>query len=168
MSSPVPLPRRTLLRLAGGSAGAVVLASAAGALAGCTGGDSVPVPDRTSEAIAALWAGEQALVARYRQVHARFPALLPVLGGVLADHAAHADALRAVLPPSLSDTPSPDASASARPVPATRAAALAELAGAERAAEAAARDACLLAGGDTAALLASIAACEGSHLVVLR
>jgi hypothetical protein len=126
------------------------------------------VPDRTSEAIAALWASEQALVARYRQVHARFPALRPVLGGVLADHTAHAAALRAVLPPSAPAAPSPSASVPTPPVPATPAAALAELAAAERAAEAAATDTCLLAGGDTAALLASIAACEGSHLVVLR
>jgi hypothetical protein len=53
-------------------------------------------------------------------------------------------------------------------VPATAATALADLVRAETAAAAAASHACLLAGGDTAALLASVAACEASHLVVLR
>jgi hypothetical protein len=169
--SPVPLPRRTLLRLAGGSAGAVVLASTAGVLAGCTGPDSTPEPDRTSEAVAALLAGEAALATRYRQVQARHPALRPVLRGVLADHVAHAAALRAVLPQPVPTEPSPSAlspSALSRTVPATPAAALADLARAERAAASAATDACLLAGGDTAVLLASVAACEASHVVVLR
>jgi hypothetical protein len=146
----------------------VVLASATGALAACTGGDAAPVPDRTTEAIAALWAGEQALVARYRQVHARFPALRPVLRGALADHVAHTDALRAVLGPSTASPAPSGPRPSVAPVAATPAAALADLAGAERAAAAAATAACLLAGGDTAALLASVAACEASHLVALR
>ncbi|HEV7756047.1 MAG TPA: hypothetical protein VGO94_09345 [Mycobacteriales bacterium] len=171
MPSPAPLPRRALLRLAGRSAGVVVLASSAGALVSCTGRDSAPEPDRATEALAALWAGERALVARYRQTHARFPALRPVLGGVLADHVAHAAALRAALdraPAASTASPAPGTSPSARPVPATAAAALADLVRAETAAAAAASHACLLAGGDTAALLASVAACEASHLVVLR
>jgi hypothetical protein len=146
----------------------VVFASTAGVLAGCTGPDSTPEPDRTSEAVAALLAGEAALATRYRQVQARHPALRPVLRGVLADHVAHAAALRAVLPRPAPAAPSPGASASSRPVPSTPAAALADLARAERAAEAAASAACLLADGDTAVLLASVAACEASHVVVLR
>jgi hypothetical protein len=166
--SPVPLPRRTVLRIAGGTAGAVALASTTAALASCSPRDPAAEPDRASEAIAALRAGEQALVARYRQVHARFPALRPVLGGVLADHVAHTAALGAVLPPSPASPVPPGTGAPVRPVPATPAAALAELVAAERDAAAAATAACLLAGGDTAALLASVAACEASHLVVLR
>jgi hypothetical protein len=145
-----------------------VLTSAAG-LAACTGPDAAPAPDPTAEVIADLWTGEQALVTRYRQVHAAFPALRPVLGGVLADHVAHVAALEALRSPgAASPTGAAGTTAAARPVPATPAAALADLARAERAAATAATGACLLAAGDTAALLASLAACEASHLVVLR
>jgi hypothetical protein len=164
----VPVPRRTVLRLAGAGAGAVSL----GALAGCIAGSGRdPQPDPVADALDRVWAGEEALVARYRQVIARFPALAARLDGVLADHVAHASAVRAVRDARRSPTPSASASASTRPpraVPATAAAALADLAGAESAAAAAATAACLAADGDTAALLASVAACESSHLVVLR
>jgi hypothetical protein len=162
VSSP-SVPRRAVLRLAGASVAAI-------AVAGCIPGrDDPPERDPVAEAVAAVWAGEQALIARYAQVLDRFPALTGRLGGLRDDHVAHAAALRAVLDARRPATGSPSPSAtSPRPVPATPAAALAELVGAESAAAAAAAAACLLDSGDAAALLASVSACESSHLVVLR
>jgi hypothetical protein len=172
-SAPLPrrnLARRDLLRLAAGTAGAAAL----GGLAACTAADPVPAPDPVADALGRLLAGEEAMVARYAQVIDRFPALARRLTGVRADHTAHAQALRDVLAARRGTVPAPSASASAapaaspRPVPSTVAAALADLTRAEVAAAAAATAACLLGEGDTAALLASVAACESSHLVVLR
>ena len=164
-----PVPRRTVFRLAGAGAGAAWM----GALAGCIPGSArEPRRDPVVESLGLVWAGEEALVARYRQVIGRHPALGSRLAGALADHVAHAAAVRSLLDARRSPAPSPSASASGRPhtrpVPATAAAALADLAGAETAAATAATAACLAADGDTAALLASVAACETSHLVVIR
>lgn len=178
MPPPAPLPqprltRRRALHLVGGSAGAGLLSTgllSAGLLSGCTSAGDAPERDAVSDALAALWAGERRLVDRYEAVLGRFPALAPRLAPVRDDHLAHADALRSVLDARRSPTASASASAVASPpaVPATAAAALADLAGAETAAASACTSACLRAQGDAAALLASIAACEASHLVVLR
>ena len=152
----------------GRSAGGLAVA---GVLAGCTGRGTPEPPDPVTEALAALWAGEQTLVARYEQVLGQFPALASRLEGMRDDHRAHAAAVRSLLDGRRSPTATPgapDTSPSLGAVPRTPAAALADLAGAETAAAAAAVAACLLARGDTAALLASVAACESSHLVVLR
>jgi hypothetical protein len=166
--SPVRLSRRGALRLAGNTIGGLAVA---GLLGGCTGRGSPEPPDAVADALAALWDGEQALVARYEQVLGTFPALATRLEGVRDDHRAHADAVRALLdsrrPPTATPA-APSASPSLGAVPATRTAALANLASAETAAASAAVAVCLLAEGDTAALLASVAACESSHLVVLR
>jgi hypothetical protein len=101
-----------------------------------------------------------------------------VLAAVRADHAAHADALTQLIadypdsaasrsprapPPAVATTPRSTSSSAA-----LGANALAQLRAAEQsAAQTAAAAASQLAGAD-AALFASIAACEGSHVEVLR
>jgi hypothetical protein len=130
-----------------------------------------PAPDPVADALTGLWRREEGLVARYDAAMAHFPALRPTLAAVRDDHVAHAEALHAVLgarataSPAASPAVSPSSTATP---PATAAGLVAELAGHETACAAAAQAAALLAEGDTAALLASVAACEATHLVVLR
>jgi hypothetical protein len=159
----LPLPRRTVLR-----AGTALAVSVP--LAGCGLLDTGPAaPDPVTEVLRALWGRERGLVTHYDAAIAALPSLRATLAPVRADHAAHADAVRAVLDArGPRATPSPSRPDAAPPGPGDRATVLAGLARAEAGARTAATAAALLAEGDTAALLASIAACESTHLVVLR
>ncbi len=154
-----PLARRALLTGAAAGAAGVL---AAGTLTGCGllgGSDSDAVPPADADPLEPLLAAELALIASYDAAIKALPARATALTQLRADHAAHAQALRARLDPRRANTVS-----AAETAPATTVAALGA---AERAAAAAAVKACLAATGERAALLASIAACEESHLVVL-
>lgn len=138
-------------------------------LAGCGLLDPGPAAgDAGTGTLVALWHREQELVARYAAAVTRFPSLAGRLRPVRADHAAHAEALGALVAARATASPVPSPPVATVGPAATTTAVLAELAGAEAAASTAAGRAALTAEGDTAALLASIAACESTHLVVLR
>ncbi|HZB48444.1 MAG TPA: hypothetical protein VE547_05070 [Mycobacteriales bacterium] len=161
----VVLRRRTVLGLAGAGAGALAAAgcTAAGGPAATPAPTIPPPPDP----LLAELADELTLTAAYAATVARHPALASRLTGIRDDHVEHADALRREL--DAAGAPAPTRSpAPPRPVPASPAAALAALRAAERAAAAARGAVALAAPGDRAGLLASIAACETSHLRVLR
>jgi hypothetical protein len=162
--TPPALTRRRALGLLGGAV------AAAGVSSGCTTGSETPEPDPVLDALVAVWTGEWQLIRRYDATLARHPSLAARLTSVRDDHAAHARAIGSLITARQSPgaTPSAVAVAGKGAVPATAAAALAGLATAETKAAAAATSACMLAAGDTAALLASVAACEASHVVVLR
>jgi len=151
--------------------GAAAVATGGLALSGCgpllTGQDEQTIPAAAPDALEPLLRTELALLAGYDAAIAAFPALTGWLRGVRADHAAHAQALRARLDPRRSKQIPPAAAPTPATVAATTPAALAALAAAERAAAGQATAACLAATGERAALLASIAASETSHLVVV-
>ena len=162
----VALSRRTVLGLAG-----------ALAVAGCTGaggppaGPSPTVPPPPDPLLAEL-ADEVRLAALYDATLARHPALAARLASPRADHAQHVEALTQEVDaagdtPTATDTPSASASAPVQ-VPATAAAALAALRAAERAAAVARSAAALAAPAHRAGLLASVAASEATHQLVLR
>jgi len=165
----VPLSRRAVL--------GALAASAAGLLAGCRAGpgpgpDAGPTPTRPSpppDPQAADLAAERRLLAAYDATVRRHPTLRPRLAPLRADHAAHVAALEAIL----GLTPSPVPTGGTAPtvpapaVPGTPAGALAALRAAERGAAAARTAACLTAAADRAPVLASIAACEATHEVLL-
>ena len=158
------LARRRLL--AGALAGAGV---AAAALTGCElrlSDDGPGVPAADPDPLEPLLAAELALLASYDAAIAGFPALAARLRPLRADHAAHAQALRARMDPRRV-TAMPSSAPPSPAVPADQQGAVAALAAAERAAAARAGAACLTAAGERAALLASIAACESSHMVVI-
>jgi hypothetical protein len=136
-----------------------------------------PPPDPFTEHLTA----ERQLLSKYQATIGRHPSLAKRLAPLRDDHAAHAAALERELglvppsptaspatasPGSPAASPTPDKSAVAA-VPGTPAAALAALRAAERAAAAARSAACLTAPAARAPLLASIAACEASHEVLL-
>jgi hypothetical protein len=159
---PPSLPRRTLLAALG--------AIAAGALgAGCerdrrgsaTGTPSPAPPDP----LLADLADERDLLARYDAVAAAHPALASRLAPLRDDHREHAAALARALGDAAPGAPSDSVPA---PTPGTPGAALAALATAERDAARRNTRSCLTAPADRAALLASIAACEATHEVLLR
>jgi hypothetical protein len=143
-----------------------------------TGSPTSPAaPDPLAEHLAA----ERRLLAGYQATIARHPSLATRLAPLRDDHVAHVAALGSELgiappsgtapagttgPASPTATPTPEASARAA-VPGTPAGAVAALRAAERAAAAARSAACLTASPDRAPLLASIAACEASHGVLL-
>jgi len=161
------------------------LVAGSGLLAGCTSsGTSAPPTDRRPsgtptvsrpDPLLAVLAVEEALLEAYDTTLRHFPALRAVLASLRADHAAHAAALRTELvgtpsplpsrPGSSADPASPEVQVSA---PATRTAARAALADRERAAATGTGAACLVAPAARSVLLGSIAACETSHLIVLR
>ncbi|MCU1669098.1 MAG: hypothetical protein JWP40_2025 [Blastococcus sp.] len=118
------------------------------------------LPPAPAELVAAL-AAERSLIASIDATTGGSPSVRAALVHVRADHAAHQDALRAALA-----TYRPAASASAS-LPPAAALHLAELRAAEAQAStrAAARAAAIT--GRTAALLASISACEASHAELL-
>ncbi|PZS32222.1 MAG: hypothetical protein DLM59_08595 [Pseudonocardiales bacterium] len=159
----MPLTRRRFLagslRVLGGGT-ALVAASACDPL-----GRSGPRPRRSPspgpDPLLELLAAERALLSQYDVVLARFPAA-PGAAAVRADHAAHVDALRALVHAPAAASPAPVSP------PGTTAAAVAMLRAAETSAAARATDACLAAPAARAALLGSIAACETAHLVLLR
>ncbi|MEO6712624.1 MAG: hypothetical protein ABIM89_04250 [Mycobacteriales bacterium] len=164
----MPLSRRNLL---------IVLGSAlVTAPTGCTlldGGTATPratpAPPPPDPLLPALVA-ENTMLVLYDNVLARYPQLAARLAPIRADHAAHLDALRAVVRGAPAGRPSPSASAAPTPaaVPSTAAAAIVTLRAAELAASRLLSLACVTAPVDRAALLGSIAACESAHLVLVR
>jgi len=146
-------------------------------LAACTADPSPapppppPPPDPDDALRSAGVEREQALLAQYDAVLAAHPALAARLSAVREEHAEHLRALLGrdeTVPAGPSDGPSPAASPSSAPVaPADPAAALAGLVGAEAATGAAHAGAALEAGGQLAGVLASLAASEATHRLVL-
>lgn len=151
---------------------ALLLAAAGAALAGCTDGAApVPAPPAPVDPDVALReaavARERALLRSYDAVLLALPSLAQRLLPVREEHAAHLDALTGPQP-AAGPSPSAAPGAPAVPPPATAAAALAGLAAAEaQASTAHARDVPAASRG-LAGLLASLAASEASHPVVLR
>jgi hypothetical protein len=160
-----PLNRRRLLAGAVAGAGGALAVSA---LSGCgllPGSDDPGVPPAEPDPLEPVLKAELTLLASYDAAIAKFPKSAGKLKAARADHAAHVQAMRARLDPRRAAAM--PASASAGQVGASSSAALAALADAERVQADVAGKACLVAEGERAALLASIAACESSHLVVL-
>jgi hypothetical protein len=139
----------------------------AGAVACEPGGGTPAAPAPTTppppDPLLAELVDERALLLLHDAVTRRHPALKAKLAGPRADHAEHVTALERLL----GTTPAPSASAPPVGVPATPAKALAALRSAERAATNARAAAALTETGDRAGLLASIAASEATHQVVL-
>ena len=161
--------RRTLL--AGAAAGSF-------ALAGCKGITAlgpVPKPGREVVMLEHAIAAEELMVARYR---AAVTALTGASGktasarvavtAILAEHEAHLAQLRLrlVLPPRLK-TASPKPSPTPPPLPSGRHAILAGLAAAETGASDRLTDRLAAAPASLAQLMASIAASEAAHVVIL-
>lgn len=161
----VPLTRRSLLT----ALGMTVVA----APAGCTLFNGEPAAPRASasppppDPLLPLVSAESAVLALYDGVMGRHPQLAGRLRQVRDDHAAHVEALRAVVRPP-APSPSVPATPSAVVAPATVPAALAALRAAESAAAKRSSVACLTATAGRAPLLGSIAACESAHLVLLQ
>jgi hypothetical protein len=145
------------------------LGAAAAVIAGATGGVIVavlqpdPVGGRPEGAPAWLRSAverEGALLALLESTGRRNSALVPQLAPLRADHTAHLQALQAVA--------ARYAAASAVAAPsATAAPGLGAVRAAEARAGEQAADAALLATGTDAALFASIAACEATHVEIL-
>jgi hypothetical protein len=169
--------RRGLLGL-----GAVAALAGAAGLTGCTwGGSGKPKPSPSPDPLAPVLTGTEALVDLYAATVAARPTLADRLSPLLAEHRAHAVALRAAMglpTPSTSGSgtaaPGDPASrgpasgpASAVTVPDDPAAALAAVAGAERTAQVSAVKDCLASKPEHASLLGSIAASRACHLEVL-
>lgn len=145
------------------------LACSAVVVAGVAGGVVVAVlqPDPVSGRPQGPPAWLDAAVARERELLALVaatgradPALRSPMTALQADHTAHLQALQAVAARYAASSASPAAPAS--PPPGLVAVRAAETRAGEQAA-----DAALLASGSDAALLASIAACEATHVEVL-
>lgn len=139
----------------------------AGAVACEPGGDpAAPAPTTSPpppDPLLAELVDERALLVLYDAVARRHPALRTRLAGPRADHAEHVTALEQLL----GTTPAPTASVPAVGVPAAPKAALAALRSAERAAANARSAAALDATGERSGVLASIAASEATHGLVL-
>jgi hypothetical protein len=156
--------------------------TAVGATAACTSDKIVAVPARGGggpqnpvEPFSLYVAAERRLRDSYAATIAKHPGLKPTLAALLAEHTEHVQAMEAIVgkpgTPTASGTassapPTPDAAAKAA-VPATAGAAVAALRAAEKAAAGRYATACLTENGARAALLASVSACESSHLAVL-
>lgn len=148
------LSRRALLGLA-----------AAVPLAACTSEpEPAPPPDPDDLLREAAVARERALLREYDAVLLTLPALAARLTPLRAEHAEHLVALLGGPEPS---APASAPAAPAVPPPATAAAALTGLVSAEREAAAGHRQAAVDASRELAAVLASLAASEASHPVVL-
>jgi hypothetical protein len=165
------MSRRGVFGLAGAVlAGAAGLAGTAG-LAGCTGGAGNPAPSPSPDPLAPVLTGTEALIDLYAAISAAQPSLAARLDPLLAEHRAHAVALRAAMglatapPPASAGAPTTGTSGAT--VPAEPAAALAAVVGAETTARAAAVKDCLASRPEHAGLLGSIAASRACHLEVL-
>lgn len=178
-----------MILLAGGSVGALLVV---GGAAGCTSGGGTPSPAPTPTratpppdnsdndlALRRRVAGEVlALRAAYTAVIGAQSTLRRTVAGLAAEHDAHARALDpgATLPSPVASSASmrsaSPASATSRVSPvvtlASRPDALRWLAGLERAAATRRTADVLVAGRDLARLLASIAACETTHALLLE
>lgn len=153
-----------------------VLASAALALpllaSGCSGITVLGTPPRPLPDVATARhaiASERDLIAHYTSVLAAMPALAAQLRPLLADHTDHLARLRGRLAgPQATAGPKAAGPAGGRPrVPPTQAAALAGLRTAEEAASASLLAQLQAASPSLAQLLASIAASEASHSLLL-
>jgi hypothetical protein len=157
------LPRRQLL-----AASATTLPLFL-ALSACSGPDPLAGPPPLSADVRALLravTAEQNLISLYKRTLASYSALALVLTPLLAEHEAHLAQLRAriIEPPGKSV---PAKVTSKPPIPGTRAAALAQLRGAEQAASTAQLRRLAGASPSLAQLYASIAASEATHVTVL-
>jgi hypothetical protein len=140
--------------------------------AGCKGVGGLGTPPKAAPDVAVLHhaiATEQALIARYHAALAGSPGLAGTLGPLLAQHREHLARLTSMLivPATPRPTPRPSASAPAGPAR-PRAATLAALAAAETDAASSLVGRLALAPPALAQLLASIAASEASHALLLR
>jgi hypothetical protein len=142
----------------------VLVAGALGAVAACTARttSAPPAADPDTALLAAAVARETALLTAYDEIIAAAPSLAARLAPVRGDHAAHLAALQG---------PRATSTAGALTVPKATppkpAAALQRLAALERTSASAHASAAVTASRRLAPLLASLAACESSHLVVL-
>lgn len=140
--------------------------------AGCKGVGGLGTLPRPAPDVAVLHhaiATEQALIARYHAALTGSPGLAGTLGPLLAQHREHLARLTSMLiaPATPGATPRPSASARAG-APAPRAATLAALETAESDAASSLVGRLALAPPALAQLLASIAASEASHALLLR
>ena len=143
------------------------------AAAGCKGVGGLGTLPKAGPDVAVLRgaiATEQALIARYRSAIAASPGLESTLSPLLAQHREHLARLTAMLiePASPSATPRPTPSSSATAAPGSPAATLAALESAETDAARSLAGRLALAPPALAQLLASIAASEASHALLLR
>ena len=150
---------------------------------GCKGIGALGTPPKARPDVAVAWdaiAGEERLIARYGEVLAAVPALAGTLRPILAQHREHLARLRSrLIVPRASGRPTglPSADATSRgqagagppgtAPPTTAVAALAYLQEAERAAAASLVGHLMAASPSFAQLLASIAASEATHALVL-
>lgn len=141
---------------------ALVAAGGAGALAEWLGENTSPGPPRAPATLVAALQAERALIADLDATTGGSPAVRRVIGQARADHAEHLRILRRLL--DQYSAPSGADRSRRRGKPRT----LTELHQAELAAGAAAARHAAALEGPTAALLASIAACEVSHAELLR
>lgn len=151
------------------------LVGGAAALLGGAGGVAAQLAHRTARAtpapppelLVAALAAERSLIADLDATTGGSAAVRRVVAQVRADHVAHAAALRGLLatfPPSASSS----ASAPASPIPPATPRTRAQLRVTEQGAAERAGAAASIAHGHLAALLASIAACEATHVELLR
>ena len=154
-----------------------VLAAAAAATvplaAGCKGVGALGTPPAPGPDVAVLKAAirtEQALIARYRAAMAGSPGLAGTLGPLLDQHREHLARLTSMLiePSSPGATPRASPSVSARAGSGSPSATLAGLEADENAAASSQAGRLALAPPALAQLLASIAASEASHALLLR
>jgi hypothetical protein len=141
--------------------------------AGCKGVGGLGTRPEAAPDVAVLdhaIATEQALIARYHAALAGSPGLAGTLGPLLAQHREHLARLTSMLiaPATPRATPRPTASATAGAAPPPRAATLAALEAAETDAARSLVRRLALAPPALAQLLASIAASEASHALLLR
>jgi len=142
--------------------------------AGCKGVGALGTPPEPGPDVAVLRGAigtEQALIARYRSAMAGSPALSGTLGPLLAQHREHLARLTSMLIEPAGHGASPDTTPSAAGTAATGSGPAATLAALEAAEAGAARSLdsrLILAPPALAQLMASIAASEASHALLLR
>jgi len=142
--------------------------------AGCKGVGALGTPPEPAPDVAVLRGAigtEQALIARYRSAMAGSPALSGTLGPLLAQHREHLARLTSMLIEPAGPSASPDTTPSAAGTAATGSGPAATLAALEAAEAGAARSLAsrlTLAPPALAQLMASIAASEASHALLLR
>jgi hypothetical protein len=146
---------------------------AAAGLTGCDLGDPPPRWHPAPDALLPLLAATIRLADRYDATIAAMPALAGRLTPLRDNLRAHVIALAREMgiderSPAATPLPSVSAGVPAGSAPADEAAALAELAEAEKLGQALAEQACLAAPGFRAALLGSITACRATHMEALR
>lgn len=142
--------------------------------AGCKGVGALGAPPTPAPDVAVLKDAigtERTLIARYRSAIAGSPGLVGTLAPLLAQHREHLARLTSMLIQPASDSPAPSPSSSSAPPAGTgsaRAATLAALEAAETGAAGVQTGRLALAPPALAQLLASIAASEASHALLLR